>query len=83
MEWKVFNLDKTVETTLTSDSELEELLQQVSQSAVDTGEPMVAYYYYNEGLFESLSTAYAGSPTLAKVLANDEHYARFLIEQGI
>lgn len=84
MEWKVFNLDKTIETTLASDEELQTLLTQVSQSAIENGEgSMVAYFYYNEGLFEQLSGSYSASPNMVKVLANDEHYARFVTEQGI
>jgi hypothetical protein len=41
---------------------------------------MVAYFYYMEGLFTELETSYANSPDMVRVIANDEHYDRFLAE---
>jgi hypothetical protein len=78
MEWKILNLDKTIETTLDSVEALETLLTEVSSSSVE-GE-MVAYFYYMEGLFAELETSYADNPNMVRVIANDEHYDRFLAE---
>jgi hypothetical protein len=41
---------------------------------------MVAYFYYMEGLFTELETSYANNPDMVRVIANDEHYDRFLAE---
>jgi hypothetical protein len=78
MEWKILKLDKAIETTLESDEALETLLNEVSSSHTE-GE-MVAYFYYMEGLFTELETSYANSPDMVRVIANDEHYDRFLAE---
>lgn len=80
MEWKILNLDKNVEQTLESEEALETLLNEVSSSHTEGDGNMVAYFYYMEGLFTELQTTYADSPTMAKVIANDEHYARLLAE---
>ena len=71
-------MDKAIETTLESDEALETLLNEVSSSHTE-GE-MVAYFYYMEGLFTELETSYANSPDMVRVIANDEHYDRFLAE---
>jgi hypothetical protein len=78
MEWKILNLDKTIETTLDSVEALETLLTEVSSSSVE-GE-MVAYFYYMEGLFAELETSYADSPNMVRVIADENHYARLLAE---
>ena len=78
MEWKILNLDKTIETTLDSVEALETLLTEVSSSSVE-GE-MVAYFYYMEGLFTELETSYADSPNMVRVIADENHYARLLAE---
>lgn len=80
MEWRILNLDKTIEQTLESEEALETLLSEVSASHTEGDGNMVAYFYYMEGLFAELQTAYAASPTMAKVIANDEHYSRLLAE---
>jgi hypothetical protein len=41
---------------------------------------MVAYFYYMEGLFTELQTSYVNSPDMVRVVANEEHYERFLAE---
>jgi hypothetical protein len=78
MEWKILKLDKAIETTLESDEALETLLNEVSASHTE-GE-MVAYFYYMEGLFTELETSYASNSDMVRVIANDEHYDRFLAE---
>jgi hypothetical protein len=78
MEWKILKLDKTIETTLATTEELETLLNEVSSSHAE-GE-MVAYFYYMEGLFNELETAYSASADMVRVMANEDHYERFLTE---
>jgi hypothetical protein len=80
MEWKILKLDKTIETTLESAEALDTLLAEVSASHTDGDGTMVAYFYYMEGLFTELETAYSGNPDMVRVIANDEHYDRFLAE---
>jgi hypothetical protein len=78
MEWKILKLDKTIETTLTTTEELETLLNDVSSSHTE-GE-MVAYFYYMEGLFNELEASYSASADMVRVMANEDHYERFLTE---
>ena len=80
MEWKILRLDKTIETTLATTEELETLLNTVSSSHAE-GE-MVAYFYYMEGLFNQLETSYSSSADMVRVMANEEHYERFLTEMS-
>lgn len=82
MEWKILKLDKTVETTLATTEDLQALLNEVSSSHTDGDGNMVAYFYYTEGLFTELETAYVTSPDMVRVMANEDHYERFLAEQA-
>jgi len=80
MEWKILKLDKTIETTLESTEALETLLNEVTASHTENDGQMIAYFYYMEGLFAELETTYAHDTNLVRVIANDEHYDRFLTE---
>jgi hypothetical protein len=80
MEWRILNLDKTIEQTLESEEALETLLSEASASHTEGDGSMVAYFYYMEGLFTELETAYSGSSDMVRVIANDDHYDRLLAE---
>jgi hypothetical protein len=80
MEWKVLRMDKTIESTFESDLEPEALITDLNSSTVEGEEP-IGYFFYNEGLFEELTTTVSDTSNL-RVLANDDHYARLLAESA-
>lgn len=80
MEWKVLKMDKTIESTFESDLEPDALVSQLNASTVEGEEP-IGYFFYNEGLFEELTTTVSDTSNL-RVLANDDHYARLLAESA-
>ena len=78
MEWKVLKMDKTIESTFESELEPQALLTDLNSSTVD-GEQPIGYFFYNEGLFQHLTTTVSDTSNL-RVLANEDHYARLLLE---
>jgi hypothetical protein len=78
MEWKVLKMDKTIESTFESDLEPEALITDLNSSTVE-GKEAIGYFFYNEGLFQELTTNVSDTSNL-RVLANDDHYARLLAE---